>query len=79
MSDPSPKTPPRLKDRMEMLCVEMIDKGILYSEAREQFEKSFIAEVVRRNDGNLTNASQELRIHRNTLAKRMNHYKAKRR
>jgi DNA-binding NtrC family response regulator len=78
MSESSSKPQPRLKDRLENICVEMIDRGILFSEALEQFEKSFIAEVVRRNDGNLTMASDKLGIHRNTLAKRMNHYKAKR-
>jgi DNA-binding protein Fis len=77
MSDPSSKPMPRLKDRMEALCMEMIDRGILFSEAQEQFEKCFIGEIVRRNLGNLTVASTKLGIHRNTLAKRMNHYKAK--
>jgi transcriptional regulator with PAS, ATPase and Fis domain len=78
MSESASKPQLRLKDRLENICVEMIDRGILFSEALEQFEKSFIAEVVRRNDGNLTNASSKLGIHRNTLAKRMNHFKAKR-
>jgi len=77
MSDSSPKPLPRLKDRMEALCVEMIDRGILFSEAQEQFEKCFIAEVVRRNLGNLTISSNKLGIHRNTLTKRINHYKIK--
>jgi DNA-binding NtrC family response regulator len=77
MSDSSSKPLPRLKDRLETICVEMIDRGILFCEAQEQFERCFIAEVVRRNLGNLTIASAKLGIHRNTLAKRMNHYKAK--
>ena len=76
MSD-TPKQQPRLKDRLETICTEMIDKGILFSEAVAQFEKCFIAEVVKRNDGNLMRAASRLGIHRNTLAKRMNHYRAK--
>jgi transcriptional regulator with PAS, ATPase and Fis domain len=79
MSESSSKPLARLKDRIEAICVEMIDRGILFSEAQEQFEKCFIGEVVRRNLGNLTNASAKLGIHRNTLAKRMNNYRAKQR
>ena len=78
MSDTPSKQQPRLKDRLEAICIESIDKGIKFSEAVEQFEKCFIAEVVKRNKGNLVRAASDLGIHRNTLAKRMNHYKAKR-
>lgn len=74
MSD-SPKEPLRLKDRVDALCVEMIDRGILFPEAMGQFEKSFINEVLRRCDGNLLRASEELSIHRNTLAKRLARFK----
>ena len=77
MSETASKQLPRLKDRLETICMEMIEKGILYSEAVEHFEKCFIAEVVRRNQNNLTRAAADLGIHRNTLAKRMNHYQAK--
>lgn len=34
MSDSSTKQQPRLKERLENLCVEMIDKGILFLEAK---------------------------------------------
>ena len=74
MSDSSAKQQPRLKERLENLCVEMIDKGILFSEAREQFERCFICEVVRRFGGNLVRASTHLGIHRNTLSKRISQY-----
>ncbi len=77
MREGTAKLQPRLKDRLESICIEMIEKGILFSEAVEQFENCFIAEVVRRNDGHLTRASERLGIHRNTLAKRLTHYKAK--
>ena len=73
MSDTAGKSQVRLKDRLEALCLEMIDKGILLPEAVEQFERCFILEVVRRNDGNLLRASERLRIHRNTLSKRLSY------
>jgi len=77
MSDTSSKSQPRLKDRLEALCTEMIDKGIFFTEAMEQFEKCFILEVVSRHDGNLLRAAERLKIHRNTLAKRLSRFKAK--
>jgi DNA-binding protein Fis len=71
MSENEIKPPLRLKERLEMLCREMIDKGILYSEAMDRFEKCFIAEVLRRNKGNLLRTSAVLGIHRNTLSKKV--------
>ncbi len=78
MSDTAAKKQPRLKERLESLCQEMIDKGILFSEALGQFEKCFIAEIMRRNGGNLKRAASTLGIHRNTLSKKVNHYKSRR-
>ena len=77
MSDSAAKAPPRLKERLESLCVEMIDKGILFSEALSHFEKSFITEYLSRKDGNLTRAAEGLGLHRNTLAKKIQLYKIK--
>jgi DNA-binding NtrC family response regulator len=77
MREAPAKLPPRLKDRLESLCIEMIDKGILFTEAVERFENCFIAEVVSRNDGHLMHAAEHLGIHRNTLAKKLTRYKAK--
>ena len=73
MSETTVKHPLRLKERLEILCTEMIEKGILFSEAIEQFEKCFIAEVMRRNDGNLIRSAASLGIHRNTLSKKVKH------
>jgi len=74
-SDSAPKGLPRLKERLEAICKEMVDRGILFSEAVSQFEKCFIAEVLSRNGGNRLRASADLGLHRNTLAKRIAHYK----
>lgn len=72
MTDSDPKPPLRLKERMENLCREMVEKGILFSEAAEKFEKCFINEVLRRNNGNLIRSAAKLGIHRNTLSKKVN-------
>ncbi len=79
MSEPEAKPQMRLKERLEILCKEMIDKGILYSEAMEQFEHCFIAEVLRKNDGNLLRTASRLGIHRNTLSKKVREKKKRRR
>ena len=73
MSDSERKPPLRLKERINVLCIEMIERGILFSEAMEQFEKCFIAEVMRRNDGNLIRSAANLGMHRNTLSKKVKH------
>ena len=72
-------TPPSagFRERIETLCKDMIDKGILFSEATERFERCFIAEIVKRNGGNVTKAATVLGIHRNTLSSRINNHKLK--
>ena len=79
MSDSTARDQPKLIERIERLCVEMIDKGILFSEATGKFEQCFIAEIVRRHDGNVLRAAEELGIHRNTLTKRLARYASRRR
>lgn len=75
MSESDARPPLRLKERMENLCREMVEKGILFSEATENFERCFIAEVLKRNKGNLIRSASALGIHRNTLSKKVNHRK----
>jgi transcriptional regulator with PAS, ATPase and Fis domain len=60
---------------MDSLVAQMVDKGILFTEARREFEKRFIARVLQRHRGNLSRAAKDLRIHRNTLGKKIEEYK----
>jgi transcriptional regulator with PAS, ATPase and Fis domain len=64
-----------VKQQMDSLISEMVDKGILFSEARREFEKRFIARVLQRHRGNLSRAAKDLKIHRNTLGKKILEYK----
>ena len=64
-----------MKQQLESLVTEMVDKGILFSEAKREFEKKFIVRVLQRNRGNLSRAAKDLRIHRNTLGKKIEEYK----
>jgi DNA-binding NtrC family response regulator len=74
MSESEPRQP-GLKERLETLCKEMVDKGILFPEAMDHFERCFIAEVMHKHQGNLIRSAASLQIHRNTLAKKVKHLK----
>jgi len=60
---------------LESLVSEMIEKGILFTDAKREFEKKFIARVLQEHGGNLSRAAKCLRIHRNTLGKKIGEYK----
>src|SRR5215471_14950172 len=63
-----------MKSRLEALVTEMVDRGILYEDAVEEFEKHFILTVLERTNGNLSKAAETLKVHRNTLSKRVEKY-----
>jgi transcriptional regulator with PAS, ATPase and Fis domain len=63
-----------VKQQLESLVSEMVEKGILFVDARREFEKRFIARVLLRHKGNLSRAAKDLRIHRNTLGKKIEEY-----
>jgi transcriptional regulator with PAS, ATPase and Fis domain len=64
-----------VKIQLEALVIEMVDKGIRFSEAKQEFEKRFITRVLQQHRGNLSRAAKDLRIHRNTLGKKIEEYK----
>ena len=63
-----------MKSTLEALVKEMVEKGILFEDAVAEFEKHFILLVLKRTNGNLSKAADELRLHRNTLSKRVEKY-----
>jgi DNA-binding NtrC family response regulator len=65
----------QLRDRIEILVEEMLDGQILLNEAMSEFEKIYIEKALKRNKEHLSNTSEVLGIHRNTLSKRVSHYK----
>ena len=64
-----------MKQQLDALIVEMVEKGIRFPDAKKEFEKRFIARVVQRHHGNLSRAARDLRIHRNTLGRKVGEYK----
>jgi len=64
-----------VKQQLDWLVSEMVEKGILLADAQKEFEKRFIARVLQRHKGNLSRAAKDLHIHRNTLGKKIHEYK----
>ncbi len=60
-----------MRDLLEQLVAEMVDKGIRYEDAQREFDRRFITRVVQRCDGNLGKAADVLGVHRNTLTRRI--------
>jgi DNA-binding protein Fis len=64
-----------MRDQLEGLIVQMVERGILFEEAVSEFEKRFIKRVLERTEGNQSRAAEVLGIHRNTLSRKMTEYK----
>ena len=60
-----------MRDRLDRLVTEMVERGILYEDALRAFERVFLSKVLERAGGNVSEAARELRIHRNTLSRKM--------
>ncbi len=64
-----------MKDQLEGLVSQMVERGILFDEAVGEFEKRFIKRALDRTNGNQSRAAQLLGIHRNTLSRKIGRYK----
>lgn len=64
-----------MKDQLESLIGQMVERGILFDEAVSEFEKKFIKRVLDRTNGNQSRAARMLGIHRNTLSRKIDLYK----
>jgi DNA-binding NtrC family response regulator len=63
---------------MEKLVQDLLDKGILYDDARREFEKMFIARALQRSKGSVGDAAELLGMHRNTIARKITEYRIRR-
>ena len=68
-----------IADRLEKLVEEMVEHGVYFEDAVREFEKRFISRMLGKNDGSLTKTADALGIHRNTLTRKMDGYKIKKR
>jgi DNA-binding NtrC family response regulator len=68
-----------VRDQLEALVGQMVDRGILFDEAINEFEKRFIRRALDRSKGNQSRAARLLGIHRNTLSRKIELYKLEQR
>ena len=66
-----------MRDQLDSLVQEMLDRGVRYDDARREFEKMFITRALQRSKGSVGDAAELLGLHRNTVARKMTEYRIK--
>jgi DNA-binding NtrC family response regulator len=64
-----------VRDQLEALVGQMVERGILLDEAIAEFKKRFVKRALDRANGNQSRAAKLLGIHRNTLGRLVEEYK----
>jgi DNA-binding NtrC family response regulator len=64
-----------VKEKLESLVAEMVERRIYLDEALNEFEKKFIQSALTKTDGNQTKAARILGVHRNTLNRKIVQHK----
>ena len=67
-----------MRDALERLVSEMLDKGVPYEDVRRELEKLSISRALQRTEGSLGEAADLLGVHRNTIARKISEYRIKR-
>ena len=67
-----------MRDQLDKLVQELLEKGVRYDEARREFEKMFISRALQRSKGNVGDAAELLGLHRTTSARKISEYRIKR-
>ena len=60
-----------MKDQLEALVIQMIERDIGFEDAVAEFERRFIKRVLENSNGNQSRAAKALGIHRNTLSRKI--------
>ena len=68
-----------MREQLDSLVQQMLDRGVRYEDARREFEKVFITRALQRSNGCLGDAAELPGIHRNTVTRKMAEYKIKHR
>jgi DNA-binding NtrC family response regulator len=69
----------QIRPRLEAVIEEMLDGHIMLDEALAEFEKLYIQKAFARNKKRISHTAEALGIHRNTISKRVNSYRAEER
>ena len=67
-----------MRDHLERLVSDMLDKGVHYEDVRRELEKLSITRALQRTKGSLGEAAELLGIHRNTIARKIAEHRIKR-
>ena len=67
-----------MRDSLERLVSEMLEKGVHYEDVRRELEKLSITRALQRTKGSLGEAADLLGVHRNTIARKITEYRIKR-
>jgi len=67
-----------VREQLDRLIGEMIDRGIRFTDANREFERRFITRVLAAADGNLSRAADILGMHRNTLSRKIAEHRIRR-
>ena len=60
-----------MKEELEQIALQMYRSGLQYSGAVREFQKMFLATVLRETNANQVRAAKKLGIHRNTLRRQI--------
>jgi DNA-binding NtrC family response regulator len=63
-----------VREQLERLVAEMVNRGILYEDARREFERRFIQCALDEAGGSIGRAAERTGLHRNTLRRKMDQY-----
>jgi two-component system nitrogen regulation response regulator GlnG len=64
-----------VKEKLESLVSEMLERRIYLDEALGEFERKFIQNALTKTGGNQTKAAKVLGVHRNTLNRKIVQHK----
>jgi DNA-binding NtrC family response regulator len=63
-----------VKNQLESLIAQLVDREVPFPAASAEFEKKYIARVLERMEGNHCRAARLLGMHRNTLSRKIAAY-----
>jgi DNA-binding NtrC family response regulator len=64
-----------VKEELEQIVLQMYRSGLQYGEAVREFQKVFLATVLRETNANQVRAAKKLDMHRNTLRRQVHDLK----
>jgi DNA-binding NtrC family response regulator len=67
-----------VRESLERLVSDMLDKGLHYEDVRRELEKLSITRALQRTKGSVGEAAELLGVHRNTIARKISEYRIKR-